>query len=251
MNQAEVAAIAERYKKANRRLLLLDYDGTLVPTVSRPEDAVPSDTLRTIMRQLSEDSRNTIVIVSGRKHEELEKWLGWLPVEFVAEHSVLRRERTGEWTTLVAPDKAQIVAAKSLLTEFAEPYEGTVLEEKTGGVALHYRHAPMLDEAKVDKWVEDMNKSIYDNNLKSIHGKKIIELVPNGVDKGVAARYWLTQQPWDFVLAAGDDTTDEAMFRALGAHDVSLHIGTAESTAAKYILPSQPDFIALLKQFIN
>lgn len=251
MNTSELHNVQEQYYAAKKRLLLFDYDGTLVPTVAHPEDAAPSDELRSIMKKLSEDSRNTFVIVSGRKHKELEQWLGWLPVEFVAEHSVMRREKGGEWRVMVAPDEVQIAVAKSLLMEFAEPYEGTVLEEKAGGIALHYRHASELNDGMIERWVKRESRQFSDNDLVPIHGKKIIELVPKGVDKGVAARYWLDRGNWDFILAAGDDTTDEAMFRVLKSDAIAVHVGNNPNTAARYTIPEQADFITLLKQLAN
>lgn len=247
LRDMKLSGVIDNYSDAQRRLILLDYDGTLTPIVARPEDAKPSQELLDLLRKLSADDKNTIVIISGRPRETLEDWLGDLSIEFVAEHSVWRREKTGLWAMTIKPDDEQIATATTMLASIADTHPGTLLEEKHVGIALHYRHAPTLDDDKIRQWAQTNMLEIQKHKLRTIHGKKIIELVPDNVDKGTAAKYWLNRAGWDFILIAGDDTTDEAMFDVAPIGTVTIHVGEGDSIA-KLGVNSPADFINLLTQ---
>jgi len=81
------------FNKARRRLILLDYDGTLVPFTPSPEMAVPNqDTLNILMSYLK-DMRNEIVLLSGRDKDTLERWFELPNINIVAEHGILIKEK--------------------------------------------------------------------------------------------------------------------------------------------------------------
>lgn len=88
--------IQHQYLHAKKRLILLDYDGTLVPFQKRPEDASPTPQLLDTLQKLTADPLNHVVINSGRDHFTLEKWLGALPISFAAEHGAFYKEN-GVW----------------------------------------------------------------------------------------------------------------------------------------------------------
>jgi trehalose-phosphatase len=60
-----------RLKKAEKRALLLDYDGTLAPFRPKREDAVPYPGLRKKLNEFLEMDHTRVVIISGRPIEEL------------------------------------------------------------------------------------------------------------------------------------------------------------------------------------
>jgi trehalose 6-phosphate synthase/phosphatase len=64
--------LASSYKKANRRMIFLDYDGTLVPQTSH--DKSPSAELISTLNSLCSDMKNTVFIVSGRGRDSLSEW---------------------------------------------------------------------------------------------------------------------------------------------------------------------------------
>ena len=90
-------ALLKRYRLAARRVLFLDYDGTLVPFASSPRLARPDPELLELLSRLGADERNDVVIVSGRARRDLEGWFGRLPVALMAEHGVWLRPPGGEW----------------------------------------------------------------------------------------------------------------------------------------------------------
>ena len=83
--------------KQRHDLYCLDYDGTLAPFVKRPEDAVPSDRLINLLKQISADKKNKVVINSGRNHQVLDKWFKKMDLDFAAEHGMFTR-RTANGT---------------------------------------------------------------------------------------------------------------------------------------------------------
>jgi trehalose 6-phosphate synthase/phosphatase len=86
------------YRKSARRLLFLDYDGTLAPIVLRPEDAAPNPGLLDLLRSLAAESKNTVVIISGRDRWTLQSWLGEVGADLVAEHGAqIRRAGDTRW----------------------------------------------------------------------------------------------------------------------------------------------------------
>jgi len=98
INTTRMKQLVTSYKESKQRILFLDYDGTLAWFKKNPEDAKPDEQLYEILKRLSGDPNNTIVIISGRDKETLSEWFDpeW-KILFVAEHGVWFREPGGEW----------------------------------------------------------------------------------------------------------------------------------------------------------
>lgn len=241
--------IIQAYRKANRRLFLLDYDGVLTPIVQRPELAKPDDEIRKLLRALGDDRRNKCVIISGRKHEELEQWLGDLPVSFVAEHGLW--QKTGpKWSLTSIIDTGWKDSIRTVMQEYAARLPGALIEEKYAALVFHYRE---VDSRQAEPAIKQLGRELratMGQDLSLLEGKKVIEVLVKGVDKGQAAEQWLRRDDWDFVMAAGDDVTDENMFKVLPAEAHSFKVG-AGATAARYAIKSQPVFISFLNHFIE
>ena len=109
-SETVAAEIVGPYRRAKRRLLLFDYDGTLAPIRSRPEEAVPSHRLCELLRTLGTDAANRVVICSGRDSGTLEKWFGGLPVSLAAEHGAFYKDR-GAWRCNI---RARLVGSEAV-----------------------------------------------------------------------------------------------------------------------------------------
>jgi transcriptional repressor NrdR len=79
-----VRKLLDDYRRSLNRLLLFDYDGTLVPFASHPQLARPDRRLLKILHQLGANPRNELVLLSGRDKATLEDWFGSLPIGLVA-----------------------------------------------------------------------------------------------------------------------------------------------------------------------
>ncbi|MGH7195118.1 MAG: bifunctional alpha,alpha-trehalose-phosphate synthase (UDP-forming)/trehalose-phosphatase, partial [Candidatus Saccharimonadales bacterium] len=131
------------YAAARKRLLLLDYDGSLVPFTEDYKDAVPPKSLLELLSNLSADKRNEVVLISGRGPQELEKWFGGLSVNLVAEHgAAVKKASNKSWTTLEKVDTDWKRVLLPVLEKYAALTPKAHVEVKPHSLVWHYRAAP-------------------------------------------------------------------------------------------------------------
>jgi trehalose 6-phosphate synthase/phosphatase len=238
--------LIQRYQAASNRLLLLDYDGTLSPFASRPEQARPNESLLGLLKKLTSKRSNTIVIISGRDRHTLQDWLGSLHVCLVAEHGAWYREKTGQWecmTTSAVEWKKQI---RPILDFFTDRTPGSEVEEKDYSLVWHHRRADMELAQVRSQEIKDALRQLTANlDLGVFDGNKILEVKNVGIHKGAAATNWINRKKWPFILAAGDDYTDEDMFTSLPEKAFSIKIGVGR-TQARFTMESSMEFLELL-----
>ncbi|MGD9401993.1 MAG: bifunctional alpha,alpha-trehalose-phosphate synthase (UDP-forming)/trehalose-phosphatase [bacterium] len=236
------------YHDASDRLILLDYDGTLVPFVDRPEKASPDPEILDILKAFACVEGNEVVLVSGRDRDTLEQWFGDLDIGMVAEHGVWTRDRGGAWEMIEALKDDWKSEMKPLLELYVDRTPGSFVEEKSYSLSWHYRKADArLASVRAKELKEDLIKLTENLGVRVLEGSKVIELKDAGVNKGRAAARWLGRKGWDFVLAIGDDWTDEDMFDVLPDTAYSIKVGLRASKA-RFNIDSQEDVRVLLKE---
>jgi len=255
LDEAGLELLLQAYRSTNRRLLLLDYDGTMVPFAARPEEAAPDEELITLLVRLVKDKKNTVVIISGRDLETLQDWLGEIGADLVAEHGAqIRRPSDTKWTrqTTEAPDgwKGEL---RPLLELYVDRTPGSMLEEKTASMAWHYRRAePDLGDLRAKQLMENLEGVIANTPLVIMQGSKVVEVKESGIGKGRAALRWLDSDTiYDFILATGDDVTDEEMFEVMPDGAWSIRIGVDRRSAAKYSLRGTSAFRSMLRSLVG
>ncbi len=250
LDERTTKIMVEDFKKAEKRCILLDYDGTLSPLQKLPSMASPSNEVLDLLVDFSRDEANEIVIISGRDADTLENWLGKLPLNLVAEHGAMVRYKGGEWqqqNSMSSEWKDQI---KPLLQLFVTRCAGSFIEEKKNTLAWHYRNThPGLGFMRSRELRNTLLQLTTNTPLQVIDGNKVLEVRVIGIDKGNTAQNILAHFNPDFALCLGDDTTDEDMFRILRDRAYTIKIGTG-TTSAQYSLRSQKDVLPLLKQFV-
>lgn len=230
------------YNRAKRRLLLLDYDGVLVPLAPTPEAAVPSQTLLKLLAELAADTRNTVIIISGRPPETLDTWLGKTGVDLAAEHGHFVKKRGGNWQSVADGTDEWKAAVRQHMAVAVKQVSRSHIEEKHTGMVWHYRQSP---PSQASKMAQDLFATLSSlGGLHVSHGAKIVEARLPSASKGTAMGQWLTSD-FDFVLVAGDDTTDEDMFKAAPDTAFTVKIGSGP-TVARLQMESQEEFINLL-----
>ena len=227
--------LVEAYRKAVKRLLLLDYDGTLVPFAARPRDAAPDHELITLLGQLTSDRANCVVVISGRSAADLQHWLGNVPrLGLAPEHGARwrlpgsdtwqGRSAETEWKNTVRP----------ILQHFVDRTPGSFIEEKEFTLVWHFRTI----EAEFGDWLatelvamlEDM---LAETELRAYRGNKIVEIKPMWANKGALATELLPgYADGGFILGIGDDQTDEDLFAHLPENAWSVHVGGGPSKAS-------------------
>jgi trehalose 6-phosphate synthase/phosphatase len=216
--------ITQHYLNAKHRLILLDYDGTLVDIAATFDEAKPTSQALNLLTHLAADPANTVVIISGRDHVTLETWLGHLPVSFVAEHGLFFKLPHEPWRPTRPLKQTWKSAVRHVMEAAAIP--GAHIEDKTLSLVWHYRNSdPAVADPAVSRLMATLRPLASAQNLKILPGRKIIEVLPDGVDKGAAAQHWLKDGHYDFILAAGDDVTDEDIFRVLPSRAYKIKIG--------------------------
>ncbi len=242
-------AIVREFKAAKRRLLLLDYDGALTPIVPRREDAIPSKELLQLLRKLAQLPNTTVVIISGRPQDELDKWFGKLPIGLAAEHGAFyRMHKDDTWHRVSGVTQSWKEHVLPILEAAAAKTKGAEVEQKNTALVWHYSLANSVQAQKNLLLLRrKLARLVEKYGLRARMGKKILEIRSAGVDKGVAAKHWLKTNP-DFILATGDDYTDEDTFMAVPSHGYSIRVGTGLTTA-RYRAKKVGDIITLLAAF--
>ena len=250
VGKRQLTQIKSAYDEAASRLILLDYDGTLSPFVRKPEDAVPSEQLLELIRRMSADKRNKVVINSGRNHQILDKWFAGLPIDFAAEHGVFYKD-DGVWHRNIMEEIVWDEEILDIIQHTIDKTPRSHLEQKDAALVWHYRNVDVwLAELRAQQLVNALIGPCARLNLQIVPGNKIVEIKPPDYTKGSEVFRRLEKNAYDFVLAIGDDTTDEDMFRALPTDGISIKVGSF-SPAAKYRIPLQSSVIPFLSKLIQ
>jgi trehalose 6-phosphate synthase/phosphatase len=224
------ARIGSRFRKARRRTLFLDYDGTLRELVEHPELAVPTPEIRRLLVDLAALPRTSVHLVSGRKRSTLEAWFGDLPIFLCAEHGYVVREPGGRWHSAMEVDLAWLPRVERVLQRVARDVPGTLVERKSSSVAWHYRQAePEYGAWRARELLETLDPLLHGIAAEVLTGHRVIEVRARGVDKGSYVRtlFPTGKAPGQAVVAAGDDLTDVDLYRALPAGSMTIHVGQA------------------------
>jgi trehalose 6-phosphate synthase/phosphatase len=246
---AAAISAANTAAQAHRRLLLLlDYDGTLVPIAARPELAAPDAELLELLYKLGQKQVLSVHVLSGRPRVDCERWLGDLPVGLHAEHGMYSRVG-GEWQARAVVPEDLREKVKATLDRVADCTPGSRVEVKAAGLAWHYRQAEREQGAYHARELRlHLRELLVGTPLEVLAGDKVIEVRPRGIHKGLVLREVL--QPGDQVLALGDDRTDEDLFTAAPPGALTVRVGLGPSSA-RYRLPDVAAVRGLLRALVE
>jgi trehalose 6-phosphate synthase/phosphatase len=234
------------YASSEKRILFLDYDGTLSPFKERPETAVPGAILLATLNALAEDPRNNLVIVSGRHRDLLHKWFGSLSIGIVAEHGAWIREKDKDWLPAIKVESNWKEKVRPILRSYEDRLPGSFGEEKEFSLVWHYRAAdPELASVRSKELADELGYFTENTELQVLQEGKSIEVRNVGIDKGIAAKLLLSEKTFDFVLAVGDDLADEELFKVIPESSYSIKVGLAKSYA-RFNLKNHREVVQLL-----
>jgi trehalose 6-phosphate synthase/phosphatase len=170
-----------------------------------------------------------------------------LPADLIAEHGALVRVRGGVWTRTGEFDTSWKNTLQPILQLYADRLPGAFVEEKSHSLVWHYRAADPEQARMLENELTD-HLTLFTANvdLQVLRGSRVVELRPAGVTKGAACRAFAGRVDADFIFAAGDDWTDEDMFRALPPFAVTIRVGIV-STNARFNLRDSRDVCGLLE----
>ena len=230
-----IRSLLDAHRVAERRMLVIDYDGTLVPFSSLPEEAVPSPQLLSLLGRLARQANQLVALVSGRPRAQLAGWFGaierlWL----AAEHGTIVRAPGGSWEALRPhADLEWKGRVLPVLEHFADRTPGSFVEEKEYCLVWHHRMAdPEFGEWLANDLVAVLEELLAETELRATRGQKSVEVKPAWANKGEVVAYLERDgAPPSFRLAIGDDRTDEDLFERMPAEAWTVHVGDGPSLA--------------------
>ena len=236
------------YKNSKMRAIFLDYDGTLTGFKKTPNDAKPNEELYQLLYKLEEDPRNVITIISGRDRDSLESWFEGHKINLIVEHGVWNKKVDCEWEMLSNATDTWKSSIQPILETFVDRTPGTFIEEKNYSLVWHFRKAePEQADLRANELKDELTTMIANHNLEILEGNKVIEVKTGGINKGIAALQFIKNKTFDFIIAIGDDWTDEYMFKELPEMAYTIKVGL-KHTAAKYKVESVTAVRKLLKE---
>lgn len=235
------------YKNAEKALIILDYDGTLMNFDPDPQAVFPDEDLIKLLKAMAAKEGHCLVVNSGRDKKTLNSWLGELGLDLAAEHGVWVKKGK-DWFKnegLKTDWKSKI---RQVLQNVVERTPGSFIEEKDYSLAWHYRRIDRdLGEKRVREFRDVLIYLTANLDLQVLEGNKVVEIKNAGVNKGKATLNWLNEGPYDFILAIGDDYTDEDIFTVLPADAYSIKVGLGQ-TKARFNVLTVEDVRAMLTE---
>jgi trehalose 6-phosphate synthase/phosphatase len=245
----------EKYYEATKRLLLLDYDGTLVSFSPTPEQSQPDETLLALLKDLCKSTQNSVFIISGRDSNTLDKWLGHLRVNLVAEHGAKIKYADSGWKVdnHIHTDENWKEIVYEVMERYVKRCPNTFVEQKEFSIVWHFRNSePEQAKVRANELYTELCRLTQNLNVQVVRGNKIIEARIKGIDKGYMVKKLLKEHEYDFILACGDDNTDEDMFKILANNKKAFTIKIGdEASYAMYNLYTPQMTISLLQYFQN
>lgn len=244
-------ALLADYHKANSRLILLDYDGTLKGFVNSPHEKYsrPTAKLKKILKSLTKDKRNKVVIISGRPRNTMEKYFENQELGLVAEHGGWVFD-AGGWIKSSIAAKKWKKDLRPVLEQFVARTSGSELEEKDFSFVWHYRRvSPDLAYVRKEELKRKLQAVLKTDEIGIFDGSKIVEVKPKRMNKGVIATEMAASEDWDFIMAIGDDYTDEDMFTALPANAYSVKVGR-QATDARFQVADVDEVLKLIRSLL-
>jgi trehalose 6-phosphate synthase/phosphatase len=247
LNSKALAEIRSTYCQSNKRVIFIDYDGTLIPLSRYPEMAILNENAAVSIKKLLSDDKNKIVIISGRECEFLERQFEGLDVTLVAEHGFYVKKPKKDWVTKTFVNLSWKEKILPILNEYVDRCNGSMIEEKHASLAWHYRNADEeIVSIRINELKDDLKEILKgESKLQVLEGNKVLEIKSILYDKGTAALEFLNKEKFDFIMAIGDDKTDEDLFVVVPHYGFTIKIGDNPSKA-KYNLKKQSQIYEIL-----
>ncbi|MCR9262680.1 MAG: bifunctional alpha,alpha-trehalose-phosphate synthase (UDP-forming)/trehalose-phosphatase [Flavobacteriaceae bacterium] len=241
--------ISKEYADSSKRLLFLDYDGTLAGFHKDPQKASPDEELYILLDQLHNQKDTTLFLISGRDKQTFGRW--FLPKKYnmIVEHGVWISKDGEDFKLLENVKSEWMEKIRPVLESFVDRTPGSFIEEKNYSMAWHYRNTdPDFGEKRATELNTVLTSLIGNDDISVLNGNKVMEVKSSNVNKGRAAVRMLGEDDYDFVFAIGDDWTDEFMFQELPSSAITVKVGL-KKTQAKYHVESTKRVRELLKRF--
>lgn len=231
--------VAPRLRDSASVALFLDFDGTLVPIVSRPDRVHLAAFTRRLLERLASRSRVLVTVISGRRRDELVHYVAARNVRYLGLYGWERGRRS----TMPRPARLALGGARAVLCQNLAAFPGVWLEDKSSTLSVHLAAAKPGVEGMARRGVALLLRP-FREHLRILENVRDLEVAPLCVpDKGTALRQSLTGKFRDALpIHFGDDFSDEPAFAA-ARQGVSVLVGSSRPTHAQFRLRN-PDEVA-------
>jgi len=238
----------EKFKSAKNRLIFLDYDGTLVGFKDDPQKASPDEELFALLDAINEIPNTTLVLVSGRDKETFNRWFKGKTYSLITDHGIWMKQKNVDWEAAAILKNTWMENIHPILESFVDNTPGTFIEEKKYSLAWHYRKADAeLAQKRTIELNTVLTSLISNHELSVLLGNKVVEIKSSSIDKGKACTKFMLNKEFDYVVAIGDDYTDEYMFEELPDTATTIKVGFMK-TSAKYFVKSPKEVRSFLSK---
>jgi trehalose 6-phosphate synthase/phosphatase len=236
--------IPQRFRDAARRLIIVEYDGILVPEQGRPGFTIPSRETKSVVQLLASDARNTFMLMSGRDRQHLD--LHWAPLDIVlvAEYGAQFKEHGGGWHSLFSIDNGWMERVGSAVQTLPLQYDGSFVEMKTHSIACHFMPSANEDIPQIMEALKTLPRN---KDFEVFRANDRVELAPRGVDPGTFLARWLGGKKFDIVIAIGGGRVEASLFRILTRESVTVSVRPPMTSTAGYWLRAQTDVVPFLR----
>jgi trehalose 6-phosphate synthase/phosphatase len=212
--------------------IVLDYDGTLVGLRPSPDEASPDADLLRLLAGLALMPDVDVHVVSGRRRDDMDLWLGSLPIGLHAEHGLWSRDaRQSRWLRREV-HSGWLEMARQVMESLAARVPGSFVESKDASIAWHYRNVPYaVGRREAASLAGELARSLAGTSAAILRGSRVVEVKDSATNKGLIVEELAAAAPEARLLIVGDDTTDEDMFRAAPGDAVTVHVGDGRTLA--------------------
>ncbi len=249
LNASLIRTLVTEFQGAQRRVLFLDYDGTLAGFQNDPQKATPDQELYELLDQLNALPETDVFLISGRDKETFTKWFGKKKYSMIVEHGVWISQQGDPFRMLENVKNDWMGKIRPVLESFVDRTPGSFIEDKNYSLAWHYRNTdPDFGQKRARELNTVLTSLIANDDLSVLNGNKVLEIKSSNVNKGRAAMQMIARNDYDFIFAIGDDWTDEFMFQELPAEAVTVKVGRMK-TQARYFVEGIGAVRGLLRHF--
>lgn len=263
-----VEHIVSAYKRTKNRAILLDYGGIAM------QPGAVSSTINMeaveILNSLCRDPKNVVFLVSGKDRDSLAEWFSCCEkLGIAAEHGYfIRANHDADWETCISvPDFGWKQVAEPVMKLYTETTDGSTIETKESALVWNYQYAdPDFGSCQAKELLDHLESVLANEPVSVKSGQHIVEVKPQGVNKGLVAEHLLVTMKQkgalpDFVLCIGDDRSDEDMFEVIMsarngpslspvAEVFACTVGQKPSRA-KYYLEDTTEILRMLQGLAN
>jgi len=254
--KSSLGMIKKRIISADKIMLFLDYDGTLVSFKNNPDDVKTPKKIIEIIKNIQKKKNFDIIIITGRTLKDIGEKIPIHHMNYAALHGlhIRKREESRKIITNLSHLSSQLDSIKNELKSSFSDIKGVVFEDKNLTFAFHYRNVD--DELKPlvkNRFSKFYKDRINKDSFHIINGDNVFEIKPKGWDKGKAVDYFYDKNNGCILpIYIGDDTTDEDAFLTLKDKGITVYVKNHSNlqTNASYWL-SDPNEVYEFLEYLH